>query len=63
MRHFEKTHDAFFVAVYNESGAPNGPVPQNICSTGKFLLAGRFGKNDRRLDSKTSTTKSTRFSQ
>ena len=26
------------------SGAPNGSVPQNICSSGKFLLAGRFGK-------------------
>ena len=26
------------------SGAPNGSVPQNICSSGKFLLAGRFGR-------------------
>jgi len=26
------------------SGAPNGCVPQNICFSGKFLLAGRFGK-------------------
>ena len=24
------------------TGAPNGSVPQNICSTGKFLLAGRL---------------------
>ena len=23
----------------------HGSVPQNICSSGKFLLAGRFGKN------------------
>ena len=23
------------------SGAPNGSVPQNICSSGTFLLAGR----------------------
>ena len=22
-------------------GAPNGSVPQNICSAGKFLLAGK----------------------
>ena len=28
-----------------DTGAPNGSVPQNICSSGKFLLAGRFGKN------------------
>ena len=27
------------------SGEPNGSVPQNICSSGQFLLAGRFGKN------------------
>ena len=27
-----------------KAGAPNGSVPQNICSSGKFLLAGRFGK-------------------
>ena len=26
------------------SVAPNGCVPQNICSSGKFLLAGRFEK-------------------
>ena len=24
------------------SGAPNGSVPQNICSSGTFLLAGRL---------------------
>jgi len=31
-------------------GAPNRSVPQNICSSGKFLLAGRFGKNDMSLE-------------
>ena len=29
-----------------KSGAPNGSVPQNICSSGKFLLAGRCGRNN-----------------
>ena len=29
--------------------APNGFVPQNICSSGNFLLAGRFGKNNMSL--------------
>ena len=28
------------------SGAPNGSVPQNICSSGTFLLAGRCGRNN-----------------
>ena len=28
------------------SGAPNGSVPQNICSSCKFLLAGRCGRNN-----------------
>ena len=27
-------------------GAPNGSVPQNICSSCKFLLAGRCGRNN-----------------
>ena len=27
-------------------GAPNGSVPQNICSSCKFLLAGRYGRNN-----------------
>ena len=26
-------------------GAPNGSVPQNICSSGTFLLAGRCERN------------------
>ena len=26
------------------SGAPSGSVPKKICSTGKFLLAGKCGK-------------------
>ena len=26
--------------------APSGSVPQTICSSGKFLLAGRCGRND-----------------
>ena len=28
------------------SGAPNGSVPQNICFSGTFLLAGRCGRNN-----------------
>ena len=28
------------------TGAPNGSVPQNICSSCKFLLAGRCGRNN-----------------
>ena len=28
------------------SGAPNGSVPQNICCSGTFLLAGRCGRNN-----------------
>ena len=28
------------------SGAPNGSVPQNICSSGTFLLAGRCGRSN-----------------
>ena len=26
--------------------SPNGSVPQNICSSGTFLLAGRCGRNN-----------------
>ena len=26
--------------LFELTGAPNGSVPQNICSSGKFLLAG-----------------------
>ena len=33
-----------YVILY--SGAPNGSVPQNICSSGTFLLAGRCGRNN-----------------
>ena len=29
-----------------KSGAPNGSVPQNICFSGTFLLAGRCGRNN-----------------
>ena len=29
-----------------DAGAPNGSVPQNICSSGTFLLAGRCGRNN-----------------
>ena len=29
-----------------KTGALNGSVPQNICSSGNFLLAGRFGRNN-----------------
>ena len=34
------------------SGAPSGSVPQNICSSGQFSLAGRFGKNNMSLEVK-----------
>ena len=34
------------------SGAPNGSFPQNICSSGKSLLAGRFGNNMCHLEGK-----------
>ena len=33
-------------------GAPNGSLPQNICSLGKSLLAGRFRKNNMSLEGK-----------
>ena len=38
----------FYVELLNSliSGAPNGSVPQNICSSGTFLLAGRCGRNN-----------------
>ena len=33
--------------VYRQDpGAPNGSVPQNICSSGTFLLAGRCERNN-----------------
>ena len=35
----------FFPTSYTFSGAPNGSVPLNICSSGTFLLAGRCGRN------------------
>ena len=38
------------MVFYEVSGAPNGSVPQNICSSGKFLLAGRFGQNNMSLE-------------
>ena len=34
------------------TGAFNGSVPQNICSSGQFLLAGRFWKNNMSLQGK-----------
>ena len=34
------------VPVIAYTGAPNGSVPQNICSSGTFLLAGRCGRNN-----------------
>ena len=36
--------DASYSAARLHSGAPNGSVPQNICSSGQFLLAGRCGR-------------------
>ena len=35
----------FLISLYH-SGAPNGSVPQNICSSGTFLLAGRCERNN-----------------
>ena len=32
--------------ICHSAGAPNGSVPQNICSSGTFLLAGRCGRNN-----------------
>ena len=34
------------------TGAPSGSVPQNICSSGNFLLAGRCGSNVMSLEGK-----------
>ena len=34
------------------TGAANGSVPQNICSSGQVLLAGRCGRNDMSLEGK-----------
>ena len=39
-----------YALTYLYSGAPNGSVPQNICSSCKFLLAGRFGQNNMSLE-------------
>ena len=36
----------FSIRCGRYSGAPNGSVPQNICSSCKFLLAGRCGRNN-----------------
>ena len=38
--------DSCFPGSHNLSGAPNGSVPKNICSSGTFLLAGRCGRNN-----------------
>ena len=35
-----------------ESGAPNGSVPQNICSSGQVFLAGKFGEINMSLEGK-----------
>ena len=37
--------------------APNGSVPQNICSSGNFLLGGRRGRNNMSLKGKCSWEK------
>ena len=34
------------------TGAANGSVPQNICSSGQVLLVGRCGRNDMSLEGK-----------
>ena len=53
VRHQQDTETAAYCyspALF--SGAPNGPVPLNICSSGNFLLAGIFGKNNMSLEGK-----------
>ena len=35
-----------------KSGAPNGSVPQNICSSGQVFLAGKFGEINMSLEGK-----------
>ena len=40
------------VDIAKYTGAPNGSVPQNVCSSGKFLLGGRFGQNIMSLEGK-----------
>ena len=42
----KKTTDKKQLLNKNWAGAPNGSVPQNICSSGTFLLAGRCGRNN-----------------
>ena len=34
------------IRIKTRTGAPNGSVPQNICSSCKVLLAGRCGRNN-----------------
>ena len=47
---FRCSVSTFLQLVVACSGAPNGSVPQNICSSCKFLLAGRFGQNNMSLE-------------
>ena len=42
----------FFLNCQPMTGAANGSVTQNICSSGNFLLAGRFGKINISLEGK-----------
>ena len=41
-----QTCNPFVLRESQNTGAPNGSVPQNICSSGTFLLAGRCGRNN-----------------
>ena len=43
---WQKAFLLIHVISAQEPGAPNGSVPQNICSSCKFLLAGRCEKNN-----------------
>ena len=52
-RHTTKSWVLASLATLN-AAAPIASVPQNICSTGQFLLAGRFGKNSMSLEGKCS---------
>ena len=41
-----------WIKTHQLTGAPNGSVSQNICSSGKFLLAGRCERNSMSFEGK-----------
>ena len=46
------TADRYHCGSLRGTGAPNGSVSQNICSSGKFLLAGRCERNSMSFEGK-----------